>query len=298
MRILVTGAAGFVGGHLVPRLMAEGWSVTATDCEMDVTDPAAVEARVEEVQPEAIIHLAAQSSVAVSWQEPELTYRVNYVGTRVVLEAARRAAPEARVLLVSSADVYSSAAPGAEPFTEESPLRPSSPYARSKAAADLLGGVFAARGLDVVRVRPFNHTGRGQTDVFVLASFARQVATIEAGKREPVLRVGNLDSVRDFLDIEDVVDAYAQLLGRDVPAGVYNLASGVGVRIGDALKILCELAGIEPRVEVNPDYFRPTDIAVGAARRLHAETNWEPRIPFRQTLEQLLGGWREQISVA
>jgi nucleoside-diphosphate-sugar epimerase len=104
--------------------------------------------------------------------------------------------------------------------------------------------------------------------------------------------------VRDFLDIEDVVDAYAQLLGRDVPAGVYNVASGVGVRIGDALKSLCELAGIEPRVEVNPDYFRPTDIAVGAAHHLHAETNWEPRIPFRQTLEQLLGGWREQISVA
>jgi len=298
VRVLVTGAAGFVGGHLVPRLEAEGWTVTATDCEMDVADPAAVEARVEQVRPEAIVHLAAQSSVALSWQEPELTYRVNYVGTRVVLEAARRMAPEARVILVSSADVYGSAPPGARPFTEESPLRPRSPYARGKAAADLLGGVFAARGLDVVRVRPFNHTGRGQTDVFVLASFARQVAAIEAGKREPLLRVGNLDSVRDFLDIEDVVDAYAQLLGRDVPTGVYNVASGAGVRIGDALKSLCELAGIEPRVEVNPDYFRPTDIAVGEARRLQTETGWEPRVPFDQTLEQLLGGWRERISAA
>jgi GDP-4-dehydro-6-deoxy-D-mannose reductase len=265
---------------------------------MDVTDPAAVEARVEEVRPEAIVHLAAQSSVALSWREPELTYRVNYVGTRVVLEVARRVAPEARVLLVSSADVYGSASPGSAPFTEESPLRPHSPYARSKATADLLGGVFAARGLDVVRVRPFNHTGHGQSDVFVLSSFARQVAAIAAGKSPPVLRVGNLESVRDFLGIEDVIDAYAQLLGRDVPAGVYNVASGAGVRIGDALKSLCELAGIEPRVEVDPDYFRPTDMAMGAAHRLRAETGWEPRIPFRQTLEQLLGGWRDRINAS
>ena len=265
---------------------------------MDVADPSAVEARLEEVRPEAIVHLAAQSSVAISWQKPELTYRVNYVGTRVVLEAARRVAPEARVILVSSADVYGSSPPGAGPFTEESPLRPRSPYARSKAAADLLGGVFAARGLDVVRVRPFNHTGRGQTDVFVLASFARQVATIEAGRSEPVLRVGNLDSVRDFLDIEDVVDAYALLLGRDVRPDAYNVASGVGVRIGDALESLCELAGIEPRVEVNPDYIRPTDIAVGDARHLRSETGWEPRVPFRQTLAALLAGWRERISAA
>jgi len=298
VRVLVTGATGFVGGHLVPRLEAEGCHVAASDCEIDVADPTAIEARVAEVRPEAIVHLAAQSSVAASWQEPELTYRVNYVGTRTVLEAARRVAPEARIILVSTADLYGSASPGAEPFSEESPLLPRSPYARSKAAADLLGGAFAARGLDVVRVRPFNHTGPGQTQVFVLASFARQVAAIEAGASEPVLRVGNLESVRDFLDIDDVIDAYVALLDRDVPADVYNIASGTGVRIGDAVSSLCKLAGIEPRVEVNPDFFRPTDIVVGRAEHLRSATGWEPQVPFRRTLERLLDHWRARISAS
>jgi GDP-4-dehydro-6-deoxy-D-mannose reductase len=298
VRVLVTGASGFVGGHLVPRLEAEGCRVAASDREMDVADPAAVAARIAEVRPEAIVHLAAQSSVAVSWKQPELTYRVNYLGTRAVLKVAERVAPQARMLMVSTADLYGSAAPGAEPFGEEAALRPRSPYARSKAAADLLGGAFAARGLDVVRVRPFNHTGPGQTDVFVLSSFARQVAAIEAGASEPVLRVGNLDSVRDFLDIEDVIDAYVALLDRAVPAGVYNVASGTGVRVGDAPRGLCELAGVEPRVEVNPDFFRPTDIAVGCAGRLRETTGWEPRVPFRRSLERLLDDWRARISAA
>jgi GDP-4-dehydro-6-deoxy-D-mannose reductase len=295
---MVTGASGFVGGHLVPRLEAEGWEVDASDRELDVANPAVVDARVAEVRPEAIVHLAAVSSVAASWDEPELTYRVNYVGTRTVLEAARRIVPEARVILVSSSDAYGSAPPESEPFSEESPLRPHSPYARCKAAADLLGGVFAARGLDVVRARPFNHTGPGQTDVFVLASFARQVAAIEAGKSEPVLRVGNLESVRDFLDIDDVVEAYVRLLARDAPAGVYNVASGASVRVGDALRMLCGLADIDPRVRAHPDFFRPTDFAVGDARRLRAATGWEPKVPFRQTLERLLDSWRERVSAA
>jgi nucleoside-diphosphate-sugar epimerase len=223
---------------------------------------------------------------------------VNYLGTRTVLETTSRAAPEARVILVSSAEMYGSASPGAEPFSEDSPLRPSSPYARCKAAADLLGGAFAARGLDVLRIRPFNHTGPGQTDAFVLPSFARQVAAIEAGESEPLLRVGNLASVRDFLDIDDVIDAYVRLLDRSVPAGVYNVASGVGVLIGDALRHLFELTGIEPRVEVNSDFFRPTDVSVGRAERLRSAAGWEPRIPFSQTLERLLDDWRKRISAS
>ena len=298
VRVMITGAAGFVGSHLVPRLAAEGYEVDASDRELDVADSAAVEARVASVRPEAIIHLAAVSSVPASRREPELTYRVNYLGARTVLEATQRVVPEARVLLVSTADMYGSVSPGTEPFSEESPLRPGSPYARSKAAADLLGGAFAARGLDVVRVRPFNHTGPGQTDVFVLASFARQVAAIEAGSCEPLIRVGNLVSVRDFLDIEDVIDAYVRLLDPGVPADVYNVASGTGVRIGDALRSLCEIAGIAPRLEVNPDFFRPTDIAVGRAARLRAAARWEPRVSFRQTLERLLDDWRERIGAS
>jgi nucleoside-diphosphate-sugar epimerase len=298
VRVWVTGAAGFVGGHLVSRLEAEGCHVSASDREIDVADPTAVAAKIAEVRPETIFHLAALSSVAASYEQPELTYRVNYLGTRTVLEATSRMAPEARVIVVSTADMYGSASPGAAPFSEASPLRPNSPYARSKAAADLIGGSFAARGLDVLRVRPFNHTGPGQTEAFVLPSFARQVAAIEAGAGEPLLRVGNLESVRDFLDIDDVIEAYARLLDRSVPADVYNVASGAGVLIGDALRSLCELASIEPRIEVHPDFFRPTDIAVGSAERLHSAAGWEPQVPFSTTLERLLNDWRERISVS
>ena len=298
MRVLVTGAAGFVGGHLLPRLEAEGWSVTATDREMDVSDPAAVEARVRDVEPDAIIHLAAVSSVATSWKQPELTYRVNYLGTRTVLEAARRTVPSARVVLVSTADLYGSTELGSSPFDESSELRPRSPYARCKAAADLLGGVYAERGLDVVRVRPFNHTGPGQTDVFVLPSFARQVASIEAGISDPSMRVGNLDSVRDFLDIDDVIDAYIRLLDRKVASGIYNVARGSGVRVGDALRTLCSLAGVDPRFEIVPDFFRPTDVAVGDAAQLQAATAWQPRVPFDRTIERLLDHWRRRITAA
>jgi len=298
MRVLVTGAAGFVGGHLLPRLEADGWSVAASDREMDVSDPKAVEARVRDIEPDAIIHLAAVSSVATSWQQPELTYRVNYLGTRTVLEVARRAVPTARVILVSTADLYGSTEPGAAPFDESSELRPHSPYARCKAAADLLGGIYAERGLDVIRVRPFNHTGPGQTDAFVLPSFARQIASIEAGRSEASMRVGNLDSVRDFLDIDDVVDAYIRLLDPQVESGIYNVASGSGVRIGDALQTLCSLAGIEPRIEAASEFFRPTDFAVGDSSRLRDATGWQPRVSFDRTLEGLLDHWRARVNAA
>jgi GDP-4-dehydro-6-deoxy-D-mannose reductase len=135
-------------------------------------------------------------------------------------------------------------------------------------------------------------------DVFVLASFARQVASIAAGASEPVLRVGNLDSVRDFLDIDDVIDAYLELLSPIVAPGVYNVARGVGVRVGDALDALCSLAGIEPRIEIEPKFYRPTDIAVGRASRLQQACGWTARIPFRETLERLLADWRNRISGA
>jgi GDP-4-dehydro-6-deoxy-D-mannose reductase len=236
--------------------------------------------------------------VAASWQKPELAYRVNYLGARSILEAAARAAPEARVLLVGSAEEYGSAEPGSLPFTEATPLRPGSPYARTKAAADLLGAKYAERGLDVVRVRPFNHAGPGQSDTFVLASFARQVAEIESRRREPVLQVGNLNSVRDFLDIEDVIEGYLALLDRGVPAGVYNVASGKGTPLGDHLDALLVLARLHPSIDVDPERLRPADFSVGDASRLREATGWEPRVPFLRTLERVLEYWREQVGAS
>ena len=204
-------------------------------------------------------------------------------------------APAGRVLLVGSSDAYGSKAGGEEPIRESEPLRPESPDARSKAAAELLGATAAEQGLDVVRVRSFTHIGAGQADHFVASSFARQIVEIAEGLREPILRVGNLDSVRDFLDVRDVVDAYWLLLDRGAPTDVYNVASGRGVRLRTLLDELIALAGVEPEVEIDPKRYRPADHWVGDASRLRAATGWEPMLPLRQTLDDLLSYWRERV---
>ena len=285
-----------MGHHLVPRLQRGGHDVVETDRELDVADFHVVTSALERIRPNAIIHLAAQSSVALSMNAPAETYRTNYLGTRSVLEAALRSADEVRVLLVTSADTYGSATPGSPPFTETSPLFPGSPYARSKAAADLLGAQYAARGLAVVRARSFNHTGPGQNDSFVLPSFARQLAEIASGRREAQLRVGNLDSVRDFLDVRDVVDAYARMIEPGVPLGAYNVSSGIGTTVRGHLETLIRLSGVEPAVDVDPKRFRPTDHSVGDSTKLGEATGWSPQFPFAGTLQQLVDFWRDRVS--
>ncbi|HET6303487.1 MAG TPA: GDP-mannose 4,6-dehydratase [Myxococcota bacterium] len=296
MRVLVTGAAGFVGRRLVPHLETLGCSVEGFDHELDVADADAVAERVAGARPEAIVHLAARSSVAESFAAQAEVYRVNYLGARAVLEAARARAPRARVLLVGSGEVYGPGAPGAPGFDESAPLRPGSPYARSKAAADLLGARFAAAGLDVVRVRPFPHTGPGQSDRFAASSFARQLAEAEAGRRPPRVRVGNLDAVRDYLDVDDVVEAYARLLDPRTAPGVYNVASGTGVALRAVLEALLRHARVQPELEVDPARLRPADSLVGDATRLARATGWAPRRPLDDTLARLLDDWRARIT--
>jgi GDP-4-dehydro-6-deoxy-D-mannose reductase len=293
MRIWVTGAGGFVGRHLVPRLCEVGAEVTGTDREQDVTDPAALAEALERLRPDAIVHLAAYTSVAGSASHARAVFEVNYLGTRTLLAAAAQRAPAPRVLLAGTGQVYGSAAPGAPPFREDAPLRPASPYAWSKAAGDLLGAQYAARGLPVLRARAFNHTGAGQSDAFAAPSFARQLAEIELGRREPVLRVGNLDSVRDFLAVEDVVDAYARLLDPAVPPGVYNVASGRGRTLREILDLLLARAEVEPKVEIDPARFRPIEVSVGDASRLAESTGWEPRRSLEGCLDRLLDHWRQ-----
>jgi GDP-4-dehydro-6-deoxy-D-mannose reductase len=288
VRIWITGAAGFVGRLLSARLSSAGHTVIGVDREVEITDAPGVARSLASARADAIVHLAAMSSQVDALREPTPAARVNYWGTRAVLEAARRETPRARVLLVTSGAVYGNRAAGAAPFRESDPLAPNSPYARSKACADLLGERYAERGLDVVRVRPFNHTGPGQTPDFVAPSFARQIAAIAAGRSAPRIAVGNLDSVRDFLDVDDVLDAYQRLLDPRVPAGAYNVASGVGRRIRDLLDGLIELAGTRCEIAVDPARVRPTDAAVGDASRLRAATGWEPRVPWTETLRGLL----------
>lgn len=298
MRVLVTGARGFVGAHLVAALVRADAEVDAADRELEITDAAAVESRLRRSAPDALVHLAAQSSVAASLRDPAATWRTNYAGSAVLLRAAAARAPRARVLWVGSGEAYGPSAPQAEPHAEQQPFRPVSPYARSKASADLLAARFAARGLDVVRARPFAHLGPGQADAFAASSFARQIAECEAGLREPVLEVGNLDSARDYLDVRDVVDAYLRLLDPAVPAGAYNVASGRATPLREIAEALLARARLRIELCVRPERVRPTDVLVGDAGKLRRATGFAPRIPLPDALAALLDDWRRRISAS
>ena len=271
-----------------------GQKAISFDLPDDVADPTAVATVVQRERPEAIVHLAAISHVPESVRVPALTWRVNYGGARAVLDAAARFGG-IRVLLVGSCLSYGPGEPGARAFDEGAPLRPQTPYAWTKSAADRLGAVYAARGVEVLRVRPFNHTGAGRPPTFVESSFARQLASIERGEQEPLLGVGNLDAVRDFLHVEDVVDAYLRLLDPSVPAGVYNVASGHGVSIAELLEMLLSVSTARPRIELDPSRFRPTDASVGDAGRLQAATGWKPQRSLRDAMRELLDDWRAEL---
>jgi GDP-4-dehydro-6-deoxy-D-mannose reductase len=296
VRVLVTGADGFVGGVLVARLRAAGAEVVALGrAQLDVSDSDRVRSAVASVQPDALAHLAAISFVPEAEADGVRAFRVNYLGTRHVLAAVAATAPRARVLLVSSSTVYGSAASGAPPFDEGSPLRPGNAYARTKAASDLLGAAYAADGLSVWRARPWNHTGRGRPDRFVEASFARQIAEIEAGLRPARIEVGALDSLRDFLHVDDVVDAYLALLEGSAPPGAYNVATGSGLTMQALLELLLARTHVRPELVVDPARLRPPDVSVGSAQRLCAATGWRPRRTLAQALGELLDEWREKI---
>lgn len=298
MRVFVTGAGGFVGRKLLPALAVAGHEPTGADREVDVTNPASIRHALEQNAPDAVIHLAAMSSVAQSWKEPAACYRLNFLGTRALLDSVEQACPKARVLLIGSADQYAATPPptgdGQAALDESTPLLPRSPYARTKAAGERLGEAATARGMDVVRVRAFNHTGAGQLDAFVVSSFARQVAAIRAGRQEPIMRVGNLESVRDFLHVDDVLRAYVALLDPNVAADVYNVASQQAITIQHLLDRLINIAGIAPRVEQDPERFRPTDWLVGDASRLRKATGWRPQITFDAILHELYEDWLER----
>ncbi|HET7294747.1 MAG TPA: GDP-mannose 4,6-dehydratase [Vicinamibacteria bacterium] len=313
MRWLVTGARGFVGAHLVAHLDAgrageifglvrpgsRGSAAGFEPVTADVLDAPALARVVAELRPDRIVHLAAQSSARESWRDPEGTLRTNLFGLLHLLEAVRLAGLGPRVLVVGSAEEYGAAPGTAEPLTEDTPLRPASPYAVSKVAQGHLALQYAlAHGLHVVRTRTFNHTGPGRGAGFAESSFARQIAEIETGRRPPQIAVGNLDAVRDFTDVRDVVRAYAALLEAGQPGEVYNVASGQGYRIGDVLERLLRLSSARIEVVRDPALLRPVDVPylVGDATRLRRATGWEPEIPLDRTLGDLLGAWRERVA--
>jgi GDP-4-dehydro-6-deoxy-D-mannose reductase len=288
-RVLVTGASGFVGRHLLELLGAEG-----VPTEVDVTDPGAVAAAVRETQPRALVHLAAVSGVPESWRDPTRTWEVNAVGTVNVLEAVAREQPRARVLAVSTGDVYGRARQF--PTPEDAPVAPVSPYAASKAAAELACAQAREAGVDVVVARSFGHEGPGRDERFALGSWTRQLAELELAGGG-TLWVGNLDVERDITDVRDVCRAYGLLLDPAVPAGIYNVASGRRVRISRLAEQLVEMARSPITLETDPERFRAADIPVlcGDATRLRRATGWRPEIPLEQTLADTLEAARRAV---
>ena len=242
-----------------------------------------------------MVHLAGQSSAARSFEDPAATFEANVTGTRNLLEAARAGAPAARLLIVGSSEVYGPQPEGSR-AGEETPFAPVSPYAASKAEADRLAEASAQGepGLDVIRARAFSHTGPGQSAVFVVPAFAQQIAAIEAGRRETVLRVGNLEVMRDVSDVRDVMRAYIALLDHGTRGAVYNVCRGEGVKLTEVVRRLVGLARVAIRVEVDPARLRPADIPwlVGDPSRLARDTGWRAEIPLEHTLADVLEEWR------
>lgn len=300
-RILVTGAKGFVGGHLLPTLAAAFPAATLLTPVFDITDRTAVHAALAAHRPDAVVHLAAIAAPREATRDPSRAWRVNLDGTLNLASAVLEHAPGATLLFAGSADCYGASFRPGDPLDETAPLAPQNTYAATKAAADLALGAMVPEGLRLVRARPFNHTGPGQDPAFVTPAFAHQVARIAAGLQPPVLDVGALAPERDFLDVRDVCRAYALCLRAGLPPGaIVNIASGTPRRIGDILADLVALAGIDAEIRTDSARLRPGDIprAVGDATLARSLLGWEPRIPWRQTLADILGDWRTRVAVA
>jgi GDP-4-dehydro-6-deoxy-D-mannose reductase len=291
-RAFVTGGAGFAGRHLLDLLPG---AVAPSREEVDLLDPDALTEAIRDSAPETVWHLAALASVGRSWDAPAQTIADNVAMTVNLLEAVRAEAPQAVLVLISSGDIYGP--PERLPVDEDAPLRPQNPYAVSKATCDLLGGQYAdATGLRVVRLRPFNHTGPGQGDDYVVGTITRQVAEAEAaGRDEAVVLTGNPDSARDFSDVRDVARAY--VAAAELEPGVYNVASGRAVSVRDLIELVRSAARIPVRHEVDPARVRGHDVPEvrGSAERLRAATGWEPEIPLQRTVADALDAWREAL---
>ena len=293
VRALVTGSKGFVGHWLLAHLEAEGDEVIALDAEVDVADAEAIGDAIVAAAPDAIWHLAAQASVGASWGDQTGTYRINTFGALNVLSGALacRAAP--RVLLVSSSEVYGKVAPDDLPLREDHPFAPVSPYAASKAASELIGlQAWLGAGLEVVRARPFNHTGPGQRPDFVVPALAKQVAEAAASGAD-ALHTGNLEARRDLTDVRDVVRAYRQLIVSGVAGEAYNVCRGDSVSIRLVAERLLELAGVDLPIVVDAERVRKVEIPDmrGDSSKLRAATDWAPEISLDQTLADVLEYW-------
>lgn len=314
MDALVIGAGGFVGGYLVRCLAESGLHVGATklpderiripQCDvfdLELGSEAAIRNLLLAERPAQIYHLAAQSSVAVSWKDPQLTIDVNIKGTLHLLDAIRSIEGyQPRILLVGSGEEYGYLREGACPISEEEALHPGNPYAMTKACQNMLGSIYArAYGMQIVMVRAFNHIGVGQSPQFVAADFALQIAEMEAGFRPPVIEVGNLTAMRDFSDVRDVVRAYQLLMERGRIGETYNVGSGHAISIQALLEQLLELSTEQIQVRQDPARMRPSDVPVIEAdvTKLRQDTGWMPEYTLEHTLREMLEQNRRNFGI-
>jgi len=319
-KVLITGITGFVGSHLAEYILKEspqtqilgfvrwrspkdnihGISHKVTLCYGDLIDLSSIEKVLSEHRPDVIFHLAAQSYVDFSFIAPLATLQSNVIGTANLLEAVRNLKTSSSynpvIHICSSSEVYGQVQEGETPITEQNPFRPASPYAVSKVAEDMLGfQYFISWGIKTIRTRMFTHTGPRRGDVFVESSFAKQIAAIEAGVAPKVIKVGNLKSVRTFLDVKDAVGAYWMLVQKCKPGEVYNIGGVETMTVGEMLDKLIKLSTVQGiSVEVDPARLRPSDVTlqIPSIDKFSKETGWKPTIAFEQTLKDLLEYWR------
>ncbi len=311
-RVLITGADGFVGSHLVGEISSLGdveilgiglnsEPACAADCfkykTLDILDKEVLRKTIADFRPDWLFHLAAQPSVARSWHDPWGTYRTNIGGQLNLLECLREEGIEASVHVACSSEEYGMASPDEMPLKENAPLRPCSHYAVSKVGQEYLALLYKeAFSWRVIVTRGFNQGGPGQSEDFVISSFAKQIAEIEADLIPPVLKVGNLEAQRDFTDVRDTVRAYRMLM-ESGGSKVYNVCSGVGRKISDVLEMMLDLARVPMRVQPDPLRQRPSDIPVfiGDNALIRQEVGWEPSIPFEKTLLDTIEYWRARV---
>ncbi|MCC8049986.1 MAG: GDP-mannose 4,6-dehydratase [Clostridiales bacterium] len=312
-KALIIGAAGFVGSYLIHQLKdVDGYEVAVTKMphetipgegfevyDLNILEREQVEHLLADLRPDCIFHLAAQSSVFVSWKNPGLTIDVNIKGSVNVMDAIRTLDYKPRVLLIGSGEEYGHVREGEVPITEENAVRPGNIYAATKVCQNLIGKIYTdAYQMEIMSVRAFNHIGPNQAPMFVVADFCKQVAEIEAGKQEPVIRVGNLSAKRDFTDVRDVVRAYSLLMSHGKAGETYNVGSGHAVAIQEILEKVLKLSRVPIHAETDPAKLRPVDVPIIEAdtTKLCACTGWERQIPLEQTLAETLDYWRKRVT--
>ncbi len=319
MRVLITGITGFAGSHLADYILKEHpdvelfgiyrWRSRTENIEhnrdhfkiieCDLRDASSVRTVLSRIRPDKIFHLAAQSFVPSSWKAPSESVVTNVIGQINIFEAVRDLNLNPWIQLACSSEEYGMVYPHETPIKETNPLRPLSPYGVSKVGQDYLGYQYhMSYGMNIVRTRGFNHTGPRRGDVFVCSDFAKQVVEIELKKRESVIRVGNLEALRDFTDVRDMVRGYWMALENCKPGEAYNICSGRAYSIKEVLDSLLSMTDVDITVEQDPDRLRPSDVPIllGDNTKFREISGWEPQIPFPQTLRDILNYWRERLS--